>query len=49
MGISQVIRTVLTEFFHLNFQNFDIAGVIYYAINVPIFVAAFASTEYTAA
>jgi uncharacterized membrane-anchored protein YitT (DUF2179 family) len=42
MGISQVIRTVLTEFFHLNFQNFDIAGVIYYAINVPIFVAAFA-------
>jgi len=41
MGISQVIRTILAEFFHLNFGGFDIAGVIYYVINVPIFVAAF--------
>ena len=36
MGISQVIRTVLTEYLHLNFNNFDIAGVIYYIINIPI-------------
>lgn len=41
MGICQVIRTVLAEFFHISFQNFDIAGVIYYAINIPIFVIAF--------
>lgn len=42
MGISQVIRTLLTEYLHLNFNNFDIAGVIYYIINIPIFLLAFA-------
>lgn len=41
MGFCQVIRTVLAEFFHLHFETFDIAGVIYYAINIPIFVVAF--------
>ncbi len=41
MGLCQVIRTVLVEFCHLNFQGFDIAGVIYYIINVPIFIIAF--------
>lgn len=41
MGICQVIRTVLVEYFHLNFQSFDIAGIIYYAMNVPIFIFAF--------
>jgi len=41
MGICQVIRTVLAEYFHLDFQGFDIAGVIYYIINIPIFVLAF--------
>lgn len=41
MGICQVIRTVLVELLHLNFQSFDIAGVIYYIINVPVFIIAF--------
>jgi len=41
MGLCQVIRTVLSEYLHLNFQGFDIAGVIYYVINIPIFVIAF--------
>lgn len=41
MGICQVIRTVLAELFHLDFQNIDIAGIIYYIINIPIFVVAF--------
>lgn len=41
MGFCQVIRTVLAEFFNLHFDTFDIAGVIYYAINIPIFVVAF--------
>lgn len=41
MGLCQVIRTVLADTFHISFQNFDIAGVIYYAINIPIFVIAF--------
>ena len=42
MGISQVIRTVLTDWLNLNFNGFDIAGVIYYIINIPIFLLAFA-------
>lgn len=41
MGICQVIRTVLAQFFSISFSDFDIAGVIYYVINIPIFVLAF--------
>ena len=41
MGICQVIRTILGRYFGLNFEAFDIAGVIYYAINIPIFIVAF--------
>lgn len=41
MGICQVIRTILVQFCHLNFSNIDIAGIIYYMINIPIFVVAF--------
>lgn len=41
MGICQVIRTLLVEYLHMNFHSFDIAGIIYYIINVPIFVIAF--------
>jgi len=41
MGLCQVIRTVLADYFQLSFQGFDIAGVIYYVINIPIFVIAF--------
>lgn len=41
MGICQVIRTVLADFFGLQFDTFDIAGAIYYMINVPIFFIAF--------
>lgn len=40
MGICQVIRTLLVEYLHLPFDNFDIAGVIYYLINIPVFVIA---------
>lgn len=40
LGICQVIRTVLVEYLHLPFQNFDIAGIIYYVINIPIMVLA---------
>lgn len=41
MGVCQVIRTLLAEWFHLHFESFDIAGIIYYVLNVPIFVVAF--------
>lgn len=42
MGLCQVIRTLLVDYMHLPFQNFDIAGIIYYIINVPIFILAIA-------
>lgn len=41
MGICQVVRTVLAQTFGLHFSAFDIAGVIYYVVNIPIFVVAF--------
>lgn len=36
MGFSQILRTLLIQYLNLPLQNFDIAGVIYYLINVPI-------------
>ena len=42
MGVCQVVRTLLVDYLHMNFQSFDIAGVIYYIINIPIFIIAFA-------
>ncbi len=40
LGICQVIRTVMVDYLHLPFGNFDIAGIIYYLINVPILIFA---------
>lgn len=41
MGICQVIRTVLVDYLNMPFRNFDIAGIIYYIVNLPIFFLAF--------
>lgn len=41
MGICQVIRTILTTICGLDFGGFDITGLIYYLLNVPIFIIAF--------
>ena len=35
LGLSQLFRSFLMSFFHLHFTNIDIAGLIYYAINIP--------------
>ena len=40
MGICQVIRTILVDYMNLPVGNIDIAGIIYYIINVPIFLIA---------
>lgn len=38
MGIAQLIRTVMFQMFDFSFlQQIDIAGIIYYIINIPIF------------
>lgn len=41
MGICQVIRTLLIDVAGMDFGGFDIAGVLYYLINIPLFVLAF--------
>lgn len=41
MGICQIIRTLLVDYLHLNFGSIDIAGIIYYVFNIPIFILAF--------
>lgn len=41
MGICQVIRTLLVDYAHLNVGNVDIAGILYYILNLPLFVVSF--------
>lgn len=36
MGISQILRTVLTDYIGLSFGNFDIAGILYFFLNLPV-------------
>ena len=40
MGICQLIRTLLTQGLHIDFGSFDIAGLIYYMMNIPLFLIA---------
>ncbi len=40
MGFCQLIRTVLTRYLHLSFGGLDISGIIYYLLNVPLFITA---------
>ena len=43
VGIGQVVRTVLVEYAHMDFGSVDIAGLIYFICNVPLFILAFHS------
>lgn len=45
MGICQIIRTVLVDILCLIPADFDIAGILYYIINVPLFVLAWKRLE----
>ena len=40
MGISQLIRTLIVQVFHFSFGQTDIAGIIYFLINIPLFYMA---------
>ena len=40
LGLSQLIRTAINSVFNINF-NFDISSIIYYIINVPLFLLAY--------
>ena len=40
MGICQLMRTLITTTLGISFGKVDIAGIIYYAMNVPLFILA---------
>ncbi len=41
VGICQIIRTFLVDFLKLPIENIDISGILYFIINVPIFLIAY--------
>ena len=40
MGLSQIIRTIILKMTEIN-VNIDIASIIYYLINIPLFIMAY--------
>ena len=42
LGISQLIRSIMNDIFKLK-VSFDISGIIYYFINIPLFIMAYKS------
>lgn len=46
IGFSQLIRTILVDNFNLDF-GFDIAGILNYALNIPLFILAYRSVSKT--
>ena len=42
LGLSQIIRSLLIEFFKID-SSFDFSGIIYYLINIPLFILAYKS------
>ncbi len=41
VGIAQLIRTILSDYIHIEFCSKDVAGIIFYALNLPILIYAF--------
>jgi len=41
LGMSQVIRYLLVQYGHINFGDFDISGLLYFFINIPILYIAY--------
>lgn len=41
VGIAQLIRTILSDYIHIEFGSKDVAGIIFYALNLPILIYAF--------
>jgi len=45
VGIAQLIRTLLADYIHIDFGSKDVAGIIFYVLNVPILIYAFPRLE----
>lgn len=43
LGVGQIIRTLLVQNLGMDFGGMDIAGLIYFALNVPVYLIAFRS------
>ena len=43
LGLAQIIRTLLVDNLGMNFGGIDISGIIYFAMNVPVYLLAFRS------
>ena len=41
LGVCQLIRTLLQTYLHLDFGNYDIAGILYFLSNVPILMVGY--------
>lgn len=41
MGVCQLIRTLLNTYLGINFGAYDIAGILYFLLNVPILLVAY--------
>lgn len=46
MGICQIVRTVLVDYLHLYTGKMDIAGILYYMVNIPILLIAWHRIEH---
>lgn len=43
LGLAQIVRTVLVQTFGLDFGGIDISGILYFALNIPVYLLAFRS------
>lgn len=41
LGLAQIIRTMMIEWFNLPLQNVDLSGIIYMILNIPLFLLAY--------
>jgi len=41
MGLCQLIRTLLRTYAHMSFGSYDIAGILYFVLNIPILLLAY--------
>ncbi len=46
LGLSQIIRSILIDIFNIK-SSFDFSGILYYLINIPLFIVAYKSVGKT--
>lgn len=43
VGLGQLFTTILARFFHIEVTAIDLSGIIYFILNIPLFILAFTS------